>query len=90
LAITIVGGSNIPMGDCTMTDKGIRATTGALFWKQHHVIPWTDVRFGTGAGFLTIGSAQNKKIKKVFSLRDTWNAVIFKEIADAVVTLQRK
>lgn len=90
LATSIVAGARIALGDCTMTNKGILATTGMLLWKVDHVIPWSDVRFGTQAGHLNISSAQNPKVTKSFALREVWNAVIFKELANAVVTLQGK
>lgn len=90
LATRIVGGSPVALGDCTMTNSGILASTGMLLWKVDHIIPWSDVRFGTNAGHLNISSAQNPKVTKSFVLREVWNAVIFKELADAVVTLQGK
>ncbi|MEI9898154.1 MAG: hypothetical protein WDN28_30935 [Chthoniobacter sp.] len=90
LASSIVGGARIALGDCTMTNKGILATTGMLLWKEDHVISWSDVRFGTHAGHLNISSAKNPKVTKAFVLREVWNAVIFKELANAVVTLQGK
>ncbi len=86
VSANIAGGSQIALGDCTMTDKGILMTKGVLLWKEDHLIPWADARFGSHAGRLNISSAQNPKVSKAFALRDTWNAVIFKEIANAVVT----
>ena len=90
LAKAILADNGVPLGDCSMMKNGIHLKTGALFWKEEHMISWLDVRFGSGGGYLSISSAQNPKLKKTFGLRDAWNAVIFKEIADAVVTLLNK
>ncbi len=90
LSKSIAYGVEVPFGDCWLTAKGIRVPTGVLFWKEEHLISWTDVRFGTHQGVLTISSSQNSKVSKAFSLRDVSNAVIFKELADATVTLLNK
>lgn len=91
LAKQIVAGKEVPLGEWILTAKGLRGSTGTLFWKKDHVISWTDVRFGSHQGYLNISSATNAKASAAFSLRDVWNAPIFKELANAVVAeLNRK
>ncbi len=91
LAKQIVAGKEVPLGEWILTPKGLRGSTGTLFWKQDHLISWTDVRFGSHQGYLNISSATNAKASAAFSLRDVWNAPIFKELANAVVAeLNRK
>lgn len=91
LAKYITAGNRVPLGDCWMTNKGIVVNTGALLWKETQLIPWSDVRFHSQSGLLYIvASTQKGPVAKSFSHRDVWNAVILKELADAVVTQQGK
>jgi hypothetical protein len=90
LSVRIVGGAQSALGDCVMTNEGVRVMGGMLFWKENHLISWSDVRFVTHAGRLTISSAKNAQLARSFALRNVWNAVIFKELVDAVVALHRK
>lgn len=75
-------GSDISFGDSRFTKEGLLVTTGMLSWKKQHLIPWNQVQFQTFNGELHIHHARDGKIKKAFSLRDCWNAVIFREIAE--------
>lgn len=87
----IAGGKEVALGEWILSAKGIRGTTGSLFWKQDQLIPWTDIRFGSHQGQLNISSSTNSKARASFSLRSVWNAPIFKELANAIVTeLNRK
>jgi hypothetical protein len=91
LAKQIAAGKQMALGNWTLSAKGISGTTGALFWRQDHLISWTDVRFVSHRGQLNISSSTNSKASASFSLRDVWNAPIFKELANAIVTeLSRK
>ena len=87
IAKNIVSGKDVALGECALTAKGIRLSTGILFWRAEHLLAWSDVRFGFHQGSLTINSAQNPKVATSLSVRAVWNAVIFKELANAVVTL---
>ena len=87
----IAAGKQVAFGEWILTAKGMSGTTGSLFWRQDHLIPWTDVRFGFHQGQLNINSATNSKARASFSLRLVWNAPIFEELANAIVTeLNRK
>ena len=85
LAKQIVTGKQVAFGEWILTAKGISGTTGSLFWKQDHLISWTDVRFASHQGQLNISSSTNSKARASFSLRSVWNAPIFKELANAIV-----
>jgi len=76
--------------NCTLTNQGLQAITGELFWKKHHQVPLSELRFGFGAGLVTFGSSQNPKFKTQISLRRDWNAVLLKEIVDGVVDQLRR
>lgn len=90
MARYLAAGNTIPLGDCWMTFNGIHITTGMLFWSEDHVIPWSDVGFNTQSGQLHLASTQKRNVFRSFSLRRVWNAVILKELAEAVVALQSK
>ena len=90
IAKQIASGGNVPLGEWLLTPKGVRGTTGMLLWKEEHLISWADVRFGSHQGQLNVSSATNKKANKSFSLREVWNAPIFKEVANAIVTQLNK
>jgi len=84
IAAKIKGGSEISFGDCRLSKMGVHATTGMLAWKRDHLISWSDVRHGTYNGDLQVYSARDHNVKKSFPLRSCWNAVFFKEIAEAL------
>lgn len=91
LAKQIAAGKQVAFGEWMLSAKGMSGSTGALFWKQDHLISWTDVRFGSHQGQLNISSSTNSRARASFSLRLVWNAPIFKELANAIVTeLNRK
>lgn len=91
LAKQIAAGQQVALGDWMLSAKGMSGTTGSLFWKQDHLISWADVRFGSHQGQLNISSSTNPKARASFPLRSVWNAPIFKELANAIVTeLNRK
>jgi hypothetical protein len=91
LAKRIAAGGEVALGDWILSRKGMSGATGALFWKEEHQISWADVRFVIHQGQLNISSATNPKAKASFSIREAWNAAIFKELANAIVTeLNRK
>lgn len=89
LADQIAGGRDLQLGDSWLSNKGIRATVGILMWKEEIMVPWSDVRFGVHQGRLNLSSSQNKKFAKAYSLRDTWNAVIFEQITKALLKPKR-
>jgi hypothetical protein len=60
-----------------------------LLWKEEVLVPWSDVRFGTHQGHLQLSSSQNKKFSKSYSLREAWNAVVFKQIAEEFMKLRK-
>ncbi len=86
----VMGGIEVPLGDCHLRADGIRAPTGMLFWKDEQVVPWDAVRFGIHQGHLNISSAGNSKVSKSLSLRDVWNAVIFEDVAKGIVAERAK
>jgi hypothetical protein len=89
IAKSIAAGHQQPLGDSWLTPQGIRATVGMLLWKEEVLVPWSDVRFGTHQGHLQLSSSQNKKFSKSYSLREAWNAVVFKQIAEEFMKLRK-
>jgi len=88
LAEGILAGRPLAMGDARLTRDGAYITTGSLWWKKETLVPWTDLRYGTYQGHLSLSSAKDKSISTSMALRDTWNAVFFEFIAKAVVELK--
>jgi hypothetical protein len=88
IAKQIIAGHEQQMGSCWLTSKGIRGTVGTLLWKGEIIIPWSEVRFGTGNGQLAIRSTQNRNFAKSYELRTVWNAVIFDQIFKTLVELR--
>jgi hypothetical protein len=90
MARYLAAGNTIPLGDCWMTFNGIYIPTGMLFSRVDHAIPWSDIGFNTQSGHLHLASTKKRNIFRSFSLRRIWNAVILKELTEAVVALQKK
>lgn len=85
VADNIKSGRPYQMGGCVLTAKGITFSTGALFWKTEHTLPWSDVRYSNARGSLFVSSAKDPKAAVSYALRDVYNAGIFEFIAKAVV-----
>lgn len=90
IAKGILSGVDYVMGDCKLSAKGMHIPTGMLFWKEANFVPYTEIKFNTHQGQLNVFSSKTPKIAKTFPLRETWNAVIFEEITNAVVKLGGK
>lgn len=88
LAEGILTGRPLAMGDARLTRDGAYITTGSLWWKKETLVPWSDLRYGTYQGHLSLSSAKDKGISTSMALRDTWNAVFFEFIAKAVIELK--
>ncbi len=71
------------IGGHRINKDGIYFQTG-FFKKTNHLIPWADIRYGFNAGYLNISSA-SKGYNASFSVRDTWNAVIFETITKVLL-----
>ena len=82
----VVSGKGYDMGrGCFLTSKGVKFSTGVLWWKTEHLIPYRDVRCSTDQGMLTLASSRVEKAQFVLSLRDRWNAVLFQQIVQAIM-----
>ena len=90
LADQIASGQELQLSDSWLSHKGIRTTVGILMWKEELFVPWSDVRFGVRQGHLNLSSHQHKKFTKSYSLRDTWNAVIFEQITKALFKIKKR
>jgi hypothetical protein len=89
IAKYITAGNRVPLGDCWVTKNGILVTTATLlFGKKENLIPWSELKLGHQSGYTYIGFTQRRSVSKSFSHRGVWNAVILKELADAVVAHQ--
>jgi hypothetical protein len=90
IAKGILSGVDYTMGDCKLSAQGMHIPTGMLFWKEANFVPYTEIKFNTHQGQLRVFSSKNQEIAKTFPLRETWNAVIFEELVNAVVKLRGK
>jgi hypothetical protein len=90
IAKGILSGADYTMGDCKLSAQGMHIPTGILFWKEANFVPYTEIKFNSHQGQLRVFSSKTPKITKSFPLRETWNAVIFEEIINAVVKLRGK
>jgi len=82
----IKNGRNCNMGYlCVLTPSGIRFSTGSLFWRADHLIPYPEVRYTISRGELLISSIYEKRAKITLSLLRDWNAVLFEYIVEAIL-----
>lgn len=84
IAARIRQGNSYDLGSIKLSKSGVYMKTGALMWEKEHNIPWTDVRYGTNQGTLTVRSNTNPKANAQFSIRDVWNAAIFELIVNKI------
>ncbi len=90
LAEEIVSGHPLQMGVCRVTADGVYITSGGLWRQKETLVPWSDLRFGSHQGRLTLRSEKDANVTTEMALREAWNAVFFKSIADTVVELKSK
>jgi len=82
----VVAGTSYDMrSGCMLTNSGVQFSTGMLMWKTAHTIPYNEAEFITAQGAILISSSRVKNAQITLSLRDNWNAVMFKHIANAIL-----
>ena len=79
---------HIKLGDWIVNKEGINYETGALFWKESHLVKWQDVDFSSAQGVLYVKNKLKNQVIGNFDFRETWNAVIFPLIKEYVIGIK--
>ena len=75
------------IGACTLNKAGIRLATGMWLCKKEHIIPWDRVAYYLYGGSLHLSDKSENTVSQSYELRNIWNAVIFEQIAKALLKL---
>jgi hypothetical protein len=78
------------LGKSTMTAQGMTLPSPKLFGQDEVFVPYAQIRYGFSNGVLTVVNNRDEKIKRSFTLRETWNAAIFEQILKAIPLVQNK
>lgn len=79
---------HIKLDDWIVNKEGINYETGALFWKESHLVKWQDVDFSSAQGVLYVKNKLKNQVIGNFGFRDHWNAVIFQLIKEYIVGIK--
>jgi hypothetical protein len=72
----IRAGTSLVIGTCLLNKLGVHFSTGSLFWKKDHAVPWKSVGVTVNAGDVVVFDIRNRRVSTTFSIRETWNAVL--------------
>ena len=84
VATTITNGTGYDFGSVKCDRTGVLLKSGMLMWGKEQRFSWDDIEMSDSQGTLTVHARSNPKFTATANLRDHWNAVIFKQIAQAV------
>jgi len=84
IATIITKGAGYDFGSIKCDRAGILLKSGMLMWGKEQRFSWDDIEMSESGGNLTVCARSNAKFTATATLRDHWNAVIFKQVAKAV------
>jgi hypothetical protein len=84
VATTITRGTGYDFGSAKCDRTGVLLKSGMLMWGKEQRFSWDDIEISENQGSLTVYARSNPKFTATATLRDHWNAVVFKQVAQAV------
>jgi len=85
----VMDGRPYQMGPVKIVTEGVYLAASAGEGPGHF-IPWSDLRFGSRDGKLSVRSDSDPRLQVSLRLREVWNAVLFEPLINAVIEKRKK
>jgi hypothetical protein len=84
LAAAVHRGEEVLIGETPVKRKGMVLASPARFGARDELVPYTSLEFKIEEGQLSLSSNLNPWLSDSYVVADTWNAVIFRQLIEAV------